>query len=60
MNYEESALLQSAKEASRILALCSGGQRSKALVNMAKAVKDHAPAILAANAEDIRLSLIHI
>ena len=54
MNYEESALLQSAKEASRILALCSGGQRSKALVNMAKAVKDHAPAILAANAEDIR------
>lgn len=54
MNHEERKLLENTKKVSRILALCPGGQRSKALTNMAEAIREHAPAILAANAEDIR------
>ena len=42
-----------ARAAARVLALASPGQKNQALDAMARAIRKSAPAILAANAEDV-------
>ena len=46
-------LAASARAAARVLSLAAPTQKNRALEAMARAIREHAPAILAANAEDV-------
>ncbi|MBA2650957.1 MAG: gamma-glutamyl-phosphate reductase, partial [Tatlockia sp.] len=49
-------LTESAKKASRVLALATSEEKNKALQSMANAIKDKVQQILTANQKDMRLA----